>query len=83
MGWRYQDNSSPGRRVAAGWLLGRGGLERLHQWELRCCCTRSSPFMLSVETLRLINESDGGGGGEAQLGNGPEERGQLKWGICL
>lgn len=39
--------------------------------------------MLSVETLRLINEADGGGEGEAQLGNGPEERGQLKWGVCL
>lgn len=32
--------------------------------------------------LHLINESDRGEG-EAQPGNGPEERGQFKWGICL
>lgn len=36
-----------------------------------------------VEMLHLINESDRGGEGEAQPGNGPEERGQIKWGICL
>lgn len=36
-----------------------------------------------VEMLQLINESDRGGEGEAQPGNGPEERGQIKWGICL
>lgn len=36
-----------------------------------------------VEMLHLMNESDRGGEGEAQPGNGPEERGQFKWGICL
>lgn len=36
-----------------------------------------------VEMLHLINESDRGGEGKAQPGNGPEERGQFKWGICL
>lgn len=46
--------------------------------------TRSSLFMQwYVEMLRLINESDRGGEGKAQPGNGPEERGQLKWGVCL
>jgi len=34
-----------------------------------------------VEMLHLINESDRGEG-EAQPGNGPEDRGQFKWGIC-
>lgn len=46
--------------------------------------TRSSLFMQwYVEMLHLINESDRGGEGEAQPGNGPKERGQIKWGICL
>ena len=36
-----------------------------------------------VEMLHLINESGRGGEGKAQPGNGPEERGQFKWGMCL
>lgn len=36
-----------------------------------------------VEMLHLINEPDRGEEGEAQRGNGPEETGQIKWGICL
>lgn len=37
--------------------------------------TRSSLFMQwCVEMLHLINESDRGGEGKAQPGNGPEER---------
>lgn len=37
-GCRSSENTSPGNRVGAGRVHCCGGVERLHQWELRCCC---------------------------------------------